>query len=465
MLKPIRIPGALFALIQLLGCAGPELVRDSGNLMPNEVSQATAVPVPNTWWRHFEDETLNTLVEQALADNFSLQSVKARVERSAALALRDKLGLPAQQGNDGTTLWAEESSGLLPAASVAMSYELDLWERLPSMPPPANSAAFTDLIELNASAITLSANVANSYFALSKGRAELDLLERQVATSRQMLELVESARAEGRATPDEVLRQRLWVDSAESRRIQAQAREQRHTHQLAVLVGKPVSQFELPASASTLQPLPSLPADDLPAEWLQRRPDIQASFLRIRSTDTGTAEAIASGLPPMNLYSILTRAAVSPNELVQSLLVGVASRLSAPILDRFDGYLDVNLHENADQSEQARADFRQNVLTAVQEVEDALVTERHDRELLNSLSGRLYTTRRVFHHLRQRYAEGEVGFFEVFTALRDVQALEQQHLSTRLELMLGRVSLARALAGGWSQPQNDLQKLLRSASL
>ncbi|MBS3805684.1 MAG: TolC family protein [Oleiphilaceae bacterium] len=462
MLKSLRILSALLAVMLSLGCAGPEIAREPSNILPSDVSSAPAVPIINAWWENFDDVTLNKLTEQALADNFSLKSVKTRVERSAMLALQDKLGLPAQKGNDGTTLWAYEGSGLLPlSASIAMSYQLDLWEKLPSMPLAASSEHFANLIKLSTAAINLSANVANTYFSLSKSRAELNLLERQAATSREILELVESARAEGLAAPDEVLRQRLWVASAESRRIEAEAQQQRHTHQLAVLVGKPVSQFELPATASRLHPLPSLSEDELPSQWLQSRPDIQAAFLGIRSTDPGTVGTIGSGMPAINLYSILAKAAFAPTELVQGLLVDLVSQLSAPALDKFDDYLEVNLGE----TEQAQAHFRQEVLTAFQEVENALTTERHNQALLSSQSDRLYMTRRVFHHLRQRYAEGDVGFFEVFTALQDVQSLEHQHLSTRLALMLNQVTVAQALAGGWTHPHKDLQKLLRSASL
>lgn len=457
-----RILLSFFAVILLAGCAGPELVREHVSILPSEISLATANPVTNVWWEHFDDETLNTLVEQALADNFSLQSVKAKVERSAMLALQDKLGLPSQMSGGGITLRSYEGSGVLPvSASIVTSYKLELWEKLPPTLIANNSPLFDDLIELSSSAISLSANVATTYFSLSKGRAELGLLERQAATSRELLELVETAREEGRATTDEFLRQRLWVASAESRRIEAQAVQQRHSHQLAVLVGQPVSQFELPAMASTLQPLPSLLEDELPSQWLHSRPDIQSAFQRTRSTDTGTAGVIASGIAPINLYSVLTKAAFSPTELVQDVLAEVVSQLSAPLFDKFDSYLEINLGE----TEQAHADFRQMVLKAFQEVEDALATERHNQALLSSQSGRLYTTRRVFHHLRQRYAEGDVGFFEVFTALQDVQTLEQEHLSTRLALMLDRVTVARSIAGGWTHPSKDLQKLLRIASL
>ncbi|WP_166259200.1 TolC family protein [Marinobacter salicampi] len=460
ILKRILLP--FFAVILSAGCAGPGIVREQTSILPSEISLATANPVANVWWEHFDDKTLNALVERALTDNFSLQSVKVKVERSAMLALQDKLGLPPQVGRGGITLRTYEGNGVLPvSARIVTSYKFDLWEKLPPTLIASNSPLFDDLIELSSSAITLSANVANTYFSLSKGRAELGLLERQAATSRELLGLVESAREEGRATTDEVLRQRLWVASAESRRIEAQAVQQRHTHQLAVLVGQPVSQFELPATASTLQPLPSLLEDELPSQWLHSRPDIQSAFLRTRSTDTDTAGLIASGVPPINLYSMLTKAAFSPTELVQDVLAELVSQLSAPLFDKFDSYLDINLGE----TEQAQADFRQMVLTAFQEVEDALAAERHNQALLSSQSGRLYTTRRVFHHLRQRYAGGDVDFFEVFTALQDVQTLEQEHLSTRLALMLDRVTVARSVAGGWTHPNNELQKLLRIASL
>lgn len=458
MFNPLRFLATALMAVLLAGCAGTSqlpLVRDA--LAAADVSQA---PMTDAWWRSFNDENLDELMTRALTENFSLRSSKARVER-----IRATTGRPG----GGALVAALAEAGVLKdryqasagfwryRATVAMSYKLDLWETLSPAMLPADIQAHASRADLSASAITLSASVAQTYFALIKNRAELKLLQRQSTANHEVLELLTSNRF-GTAESDEVLRQRQLIAEADTQRIEAEAQQQILTHQLAVLVGAPVSEFELPSALPPLTQLPPLSYEGIPAEWLMRRPDLQAAFLRIQVADPDIASIVASFFPRVNLSTI-----VSPAHLLEEWLLGIASRLSLPLLDRLNIKLDVDLAE-VEQAE-ALADYRQKVLTALREVEDALVAEQRDRALFSSLAHRLALARDTFVQLKYRYANGVVDYFEVFTALRDLQALEREHLVAKLALPLNRITLAHALAGSWTRPLPGRQQTLQSASL
>lgn len=422
-------------------------------------AQQIQLPMTDAWWTPFEDDVLDRLISQALTGNFSLHSAQARVERASAMAGQPGGGLLPAMSNIGLLGDRFEASAELWGYSsrIAMSYEVDLWDKFLPGTLPKNLQVSASKAELSASVITLSANVANTYFALVKSQEELRLLEHQSAINKEVLALV-TENAHGTLQPDELLRQRQLVAESETQRIRVEAGQRLLTHQLAALVGASASEFTLPEDLPSLTMLPALPYTGVPAEWLLRRPDLQASFLRIRSLDPDIAQMVASFFPRVNLSSL-----VSPAHLLEDWLLGLASKLSLPLLDRANVAFEVDLAE-AKQAE-ALADYRHKVMTAVQEVEDAMVAEERDRSLARSLGQRLALAQGAFGHLKHRYAEGEVEYFEVFTTLRDMQLLERERLAAKLALSLDRVAIARALAGSWNQPQNNVIEMLRSAAL
>ena len=450
----------ILTAIFLAGCVGPAPApRINKNIVTTNFG-ASQAPVTDAWWQSFDDEVLNALVSRALTENFSLRSARARVERVSATV---------RQQPEGGLIEALHEVGILKdryqakagfwgySASVAMSYELNLWETISPELLPAEIQVWASRADLSAAAINLSANVAKSYFALIKSRAELQLLQRQTRINNEILQLLGTNR-HGTPQPDETMRQQQLIAATDTQRIEAEARHQLLTHQLAVLVGAPVSEFELPPTLPQLKKLPPLPYSGIPAEWLMRRPDLQAAFLRIQVVDPTVARIVASYFPKINLSTL-----VSPVHMLEDWLMAVASKISLPLLERVNINVDFDLTEK--RQAEALAEYRQKVLTAVREVEDVLVAEKRDRELFKSLTERVKLARDAFTHLKYRYANGVVDYFEVYTALRDLQNLEQKHLMAKLALPLNRVAVAHALAGSWNQPQPIRQPTLQSASL
>lgn len=449
----------------LSGCAGsgPAQVSayalpDHGALMPT-ATPALAAPAGDGWWRDFGDETLNGLVEQALSNNFSLHSVRARVERAQAMANRSGDGLVPELQQLGVMerRYQLEAGLWRYSADLALSHEsIEAWKELAARVVPADFQLQASRANLSALAIGLSASVARTYFAVVKNHAELRLLQHQLARNQEVLELMHEP-SYSTPQPDELFRQRQLVAETEARSIAAEARQQTLTHQLAVLVGAPVADFRLPHRLPDLKALPPLPYRGVPAEWLMRRPDLQAAFFSIQRVSPDLAELVTAHLPSFKLTAL-----VAPTRLLEDWVLGLVSKASGALLGRMNISLETALART--EEAEALANYRHEVLSAAREVEDALVAEHRDRLLLGSIGRRLTLAEDAVVHLRYRYANGVVGYFELYTALRDLQALERERLSMELALSLNRISVAHALAGSWERSGPIIPQMLQSAS-
>lgn len=449
--------------LALAGCAGlrPEPLDVGEVPVPPAFSQAGRQPLPDRWWRHFNDPRLDALVGQALGENFSLAAARDRLRQAEAAARvsgaarRPRVDLRAEAGTRRASGAARsEEWSLGPAAS----YELDLWGRLSSAARAAALDAQATGAELDAAAISLSAETARAYYELLHQQGTGELLRSQRDTSRRVLELVELRFRNGRASADEVLRQRQLIDQTEAALVRVEAATELLNHRLAVLLGRPPRSLSVAADAAVVE-VPPLPAAGLPSEWLQRRPDLREAFLRLRAADARLAAAVADQYPRIDLSASIQSAAGSPGGLFSGWLGSLAASLAAPL---FDGG---RRRAEVERTEAARAaalnDYGQAVLTALREVEDALAAERRDRALLETLTAQSARAERIVEQLRLRYLNGSVSYLDVLDALASQQQLARDLLAARWALVQDRIELARALAGGWDariEPQPLLQR-------
>jgi outer membrane protein TolC len=196
-----------------------------------------------------------------------------------------------------------------------------------------------------------------------------------------------------------------------------------------------------------------LPATGVPAELLQRRPDLQAARLRIAAADARIAAAVAARYPRIDLSAALTSSS-SSGELFSDWLGNLAAQLVAPLFD--GGQRSAEAQRARAAALEALNEYRQALLEALGEVEVALATEFGQRRYLASLENQLQQAAAVQRQERQRYFQGDSDYLSVLDALRSRQALERQQVTAKRQLLSDRINLVRALAGGWSMtPQKD----------
>ncbi len=419
--------------------------------IPATFSAEGQAPLPERWWRALGDDTLNTLIEEALEGNPGIWAAWARLDQAAAIARRTganlmpSLSAQAEAARVFGSEPGQEDSGLL--LGLAATYELDVWGRIRASRDAGLLDAAATEAQLRAVAISLSAEVALTWYLLVEAHGQLALLDAQIETSRQVLELVSLRFQQGQVGAVEVLRQGQAVEALRGERVRVLALAEVLAQQLAILRGRPPTTTAIADGRASFSPLPPLPATGLPAELIQRRPDVRSAMYAVQAADRRVAAAVAERFPRLSLSASAGTSAPDARDLFQNWFANLLANVVAPL---FDGGLRA---AEVDRARAAAAEALHTyggvVLTAFGEVEAALVREQRQQELLQSLRTQLELSETALARARGGFAGGTTDYLTVLDVLRTHQQLERSLLTARREQVERRIELYRALAGGW----------------
>ncbi len=444
------------ALSLTTGCAlyKPQPREPDKNLVPPSFSQAPGQWDPaRRWWEAFDDSQLNELIEEALGHNFSLQQSWARLQQARALAVAsgaslypdlvlDAGALSQHRRTTGTTQSTEEYS-----LGMSSSYEIDLWGRIRSGRQAALLSAGASREDLNTAAMSLSANVATRWIGLISLHMQKQLLRQQLEGNQIMQELVELRFRKSLASALDVFQQRQLVEQSRARLPLVEQSESQLRNELALLLGRNI--FGLPRiQADTLKIPEDLPPAGLPAQLLTDRPDIRGAMNRLEAADWNVAAARADRLPGIKLSAEATYEADELSRLFDNWIINLAAGMTAPLFDGRRRAAEVRRLQ-AVVAENLAA-YRQTVLNAMREVEDALVSEVKLREHLKGLQAQLDAAQNALDEARERYRNGLIDYLPVLTQLLAVQDLERTRIQRKADVLIARVDLYRSLGGSWT---------------
>ncbi|MEM6455312.1 MAG: TolC family protein [Acidobacteriota bacterium] len=444
---------ALVVAAALVGCASAPPAEPLPLEDAPALSQTDGRAVADRWWQDFDDPQLSAAVETALTDSFTLRQAAARLWAAQAIAAQTRsarsptLDAFVDAGRtDGRNVDGQGDVGL----GLSASYEVDLWGRIRADVDAARLEADATAEDHQTAALTLSAEIAQTLYQRVEASAQRALVDAQLATNRDVLEVIESRFAIGQSGATDVLRQRQLVEATVEQQILAAARVARLDHRLAVLLGRPP---QADAAIDVPMALPALampPAVGLPSDLLQRRPDVRAAFLRLAAADASVASAVKDRYPTLRLGAAFSTAAERPSDLFGAWIGSLTGQLLAPLLDGDRRRQEV-VRADAVRAERLAA-YGDVVLVAFQEVEDALVGEREQIDRIASLDAQFALAETTYAELRNQYLNGAADFIDVLVALRDQQGLERERLTAQLLRVEQRIDLHRAVAGGFLDP-------------
>ena len=442
------------ALLALGACAVQPDPPPTPVAPPEAFARDGSRPAPQRWWTAFDDDSLNTLVDQALGANLDLRVAYERLRQARAVRDRQEAGLfPSVEANAGARRRDDgDTETDLFSAGLAAEYELDLWGRVGSRADAEALRARAGLADYRAAALSLAAEVSNTWFQLLTQRTQRQLARAQLDTNQDVLSLIRARFAIGESASADVLRQRQLVAASREQLLNVEARIQVLEHQLAVLLGVPPGAVTLPGDG-TLPALPPLPATGLPAELVRRRPDLLSAWYQLRAADSDLAAAVAERFPRLTLSASLTSESEDSADLFDDWLSTLAGNLVLPLVD--GGQRRAEARRFRSLREQRVYEYGQAALVAFQEVEDALVQERQQQRRMDSLREQVELADTAYRQLRIQYVNGAVGYLEVLSALQDRQELRRTLITARQELLAFRVALYRALAGGFPVTEED----------
>jgi NodT family efflux transporter outer membrane factor (OMF) lipoprotein len=414
-----------------------------------------AAEVPRRWWHTLADPQLEALIERALTDGFTVQEAWARLSQVRARTLQTAAALYPEVAGDARAEFSRQHTegigtrgGEFYSIGLVSAYELDLWGRVRSESQAARLDEDARREDLNAAAMTVAAEVAQRWAQIISQRLQQRLLERQLETNETFLELIELRFRRAITSALDVYQQKQVVEGVRAQIPLVVAEEALQRHELAILVGK------APLSALAIDrddlPLPAgVPPTGLPADLLAARPDVRAAGLPLAAADWQVAAARANRLPAVRLTGAANYRADNVDLVFDNWLANLAGNLSAPLFDA--GRRKAQVDEARAAAAENLSVYRRTVLTAIKEVEDALVQEAGRRENLAALDAQIDAARKGLEQAGNRYLKGLSDYLPVLTQLLTVQSLERTVIQRQTELLLDRISLYRALGGHWTE--------------
>lgn len=424
------------------------------NATPHEGNAAERPLDAPPWWTHFGDPSLDRAVEAALAGNLSLDAAWARVEqanastRSARAGRRPTLSAGADASRSRSPSFgpaSPEATNQVQLSTTA-SYEVDLWRRNRS----THFAALHDRDALaddaRSVAMSLSANVAESWLTICFQRARRTLIQDQLRTQEQLLSIVEHRLVTGGASALDIEQQRQQLEALRAEMELIDAQEQSAAIALRALQGQTPSAAPLDAP-DALPSLPPMPAIGVPADLLTQRPDVRAAFRRAEAADARVTAAVAARLPTLRLSATAFLQSDGLSGLFDDLFWNLAAGLTAPLFQ--GGRLNAEVDRNEAVLDERLIAWADTLLTSLREVEEALVLEEQQRRYLEQVDQQLATATRSLDLAAEQYRRGVADYLRVLTAITTLQQLEQAKLAGERQLLSYRIQLYRALGGAW----------------
>lgn len=436
--------------------------------LPGDAAATTAALPTATWWTALGDAQLNALVAQALQGNPSLAASRARFERAAALAtasstagqIHGSLGLDA-------TRQRYSANGLVPAPMAGNTYDSgnlqagfswspDFFGRHAAELESALGQARAAQADSAAAASQLAAQVARSYVALARLRAQHAVAQRTLEQRQQLLSLSQQRTRAGLDSQVELTQAQAGLPDASTQLEMLNEQITLAQRTLAVLCG------QAPDAQQGLQPqLAQLALQDVPevlgSDLLGRRPDIVAARWRVEAAGEDIQRARTDFYPDINLTAFVGLNSIGLDQLLKgsSRQMGVTPALRLPI---FDGTrLRAQLRGHQAELDQAIAQYNAAVLEAVKEAGDAIASVQSLGRQQALQTESVAKAEQAYDFSVQRYRAGLTGQTTVLTT--ESQVIAQRRLAVDLQArqLDTRIHLMQALGGGWSDDTAQLQ--------
>lgn len=455
------------AAFALASCkVGPDfqLPGASGGTQWKQGAATPATRLPDSWWRLFNDRELNRLVDRALAANNDLAAARARVETARALVGVDRARLfPTLDigGSAGISRSSADSAGgSLPAGvsidlenqryrgTFDLAYDPDLWGRNKRLIESSSAQAAASEALLDSQRLGLATEVARQYFVLRGLDAQEIVLRETLATRGEDLDIQKSRADAGLIDGLSTSRARTEVEFAKNDLALVERQRGSAEHALAVLCGARPADFSIsPQSANNTLPVIR---PGLPAEVLNRRPDVRAAEQELRAANANIGVAETAFYPNFNLIASGGFESLDVSRFLdwENRVLSLGAGVAAPLID--GGANRANYQAARSRYDEALANYRQVLLIALREVEDALVDLKGLASSRAALEAALTSSRDTRQLSQERFDKGLTSYLDVVdadrTVLRTQLALRQLEAQQRITL----AALAKALGGGWS---------------
>jgi NodT family efflux transporter outer membrane factor (OMF) lipoprotein len=453
----------------------PDTYAEAG---PAALGSASGDPAAHSfWWEEFHDAELERLETRAIAGNLDLKVAYLRIVESrlqvgqaraqglpslnaSAQYTREQVGLAGilkSQGLAGGTSPSTEAllSSLEKPVNIYQigfdaSWELDLFGKVRRQVEAAKAQSAQAVDSRNDMLVTLHAEVAQTYLQLRAAQMLRQITQDEIADQRQQTDLARSRQLHGLGSEVDVESAQAQLSNLEAQLPQYHQNIATARHSLAVLTGQPPEAMD--AEFGDGGELPSLPADldvGIPSTLARRRPDIRNAEAALHAATADIGVSVASLYPDVSLTGSYGLRNLGTRYLFDwsSKFYSAGPKISLPIFNGGSLLASVKLSKAA--AAEAALNYRQTVLTALEDVEDGLTSLHDDAARTAALRDTVGADQRALEIDLNAYRRGLVTYITVLTVeLQAVQA-RQQLAQAMLTQSTDLVKLYKALGGGW----------------
>ncbi len=417
------------------------------------------------WWKMFGDSILDALLEQVNVSNQSLKVSEARFRQAQALTQLARANYyPTVSANASSTRSRAAASRSAGANSASTNYnlnlsagwEIDVWGRIRRAVDANDDSAQASAADLEAARLSLQSELANNYFQLRVNDAQKQLFADTIVAFEKSLELTKNRYAVGVVGKVDVVQAETQLLSAQAQSIDLGVQRAQLEHAIAVLIGKPPTDFSLSSIETTGGPsvdwkvaMPVFPIG-LPSTLLERRPDIAAAERRAAAANAQIGVAKAAYFPALSLTGAVGFASPTLANWISApnRAWSLGPSLAETLLDF--GKRGAQTDQAIASYDQTVASYRQTVLEAFRDVEDNVAALRILEQEAKVQSEAVRAARESVALTLNQYKAGTISYLSVVT----VQTAQLSNERTSVGLLGRRLSatvgLVRALGGGWN---------------
>lgn len=452
-----RLPQALAAVLLVCGCADvsqpayrrPDAPQKAGYAQREGAPVSASETISPEWWKGFHDPYLDHLVARAIAGNIDIRILAARTRVADAQIGEARAGaLPTLDAGAGASF--EKVTGQKFArqfnVGTQVNWDLDVWGKVEKGVLAQKAEFQASEADWRAGYLSMVADVSTAYFQILQLDEQSARQQQALARSRQILATYEAMHANGVLPNTRVLQQRAEINRLASDLLELRRSRDLAGNALATLLGVPAGEFTVPPGRlqQSVQ-MPPVPAG-LPAQLLERRPDIVAAEFRVLEAYNLVGQAKLAQLPSISLTGRGGSASFALTDLLKTFTVGLLPSINLPM---FDPGVKARIKTSQAQGELAEEQYRRTVIGAFEEVENALVNLDAHRKQRTELQQQVEQLEIVGRQFADQLREGVVSQLDVFESERSLLSAQLALLANHQQLLADTVTLYKAMGGGW----------------
>lgn len=459
----------VFSVLLLSGChVGPDYHRPSALFQPQwKTASVSILDEPlganQQWWADFNDPVLNRLVAEAVIANPDVKEAAYRVlesrsrygitraDRLPSLAGAGDYSYRKVSGNSSPYSLLSQDAFNFNSLGFQSAWQVDVWGKFRRAMEAAAAEIQVSENDRHAIVLTLQSDVARTYIEIRAAQSRIRTAEHNLELQRRILEIAERRVAAGLSAPIDAEQARTSLHTVEAQLPTLTTQLQQAENKLAVLLGKPPQSLydqweelaEVPLAAGEL-------LVGVPADLLRRRPDVRSAERALAAETARVGVAVADLYPQVSFRGTLSVDATKASTLFSG--PSVAHDLGPSLSWNLFNFGQVRNQIAAQKARvnQALWRYRSKVLSAAEEVENALVAYQQEQLRLQALEKAVDAADRSVDLALKNYRQGLVRFQTVLDTQRTQLSLQDQRVVSRATLASQRVLLYAALGGGWT---------------